>query len=120
MTSWMRKSLGVLVAAALLPWEVGADLQTGFFDAFRTTGTPETFQTLSPTVRKWYLPQTLYYLYGWKNHEYTNYSRENYSRYVDIFLEGDRYYDVYGNFITRAGRSTTGGSGNPRTSATAF
>jgi hypothetical protein len=97
----MRKSIGVLVAAALLPWKVHADLQAGFFDAYRTTGTPETFQTLSPTVRKWYLPQTLYHLYGWKNYEYTNYARENYSRYVDIFLQGDRYYDIYGNFITR-------------------
>ena len=59
-------------------------------------------------LRKWYVPQTLLYLYGWKTYEYTNYARDNYQRYVNLFLEGDRYYDLYGNYITGVGASTTG------------
>ena len=97
----MQKTIVLVVGILMLPAVGEASLQSGFFDPYKAAGTPVSFETLSPTVRKWYLPQSLYHLYGWKNYEYTNYGRRNYERYVDQFLEGDRFYDIYGNYITR-------------------
>ena len=59
---------------------------------------------LAPNRRKWYLPQDLYYEYRWKGWEYSNYAREQYQRYVDILLEGERNYDIFGNYISRGFR----------------
>ena len=33
--------------------------------------------------------------------EYTNYARDHFDRYVNTALEGDYFYDIYGNFVTR-------------------
>ena len=57
--------------------------------------------TVDPAVRRWYVPQELYNEYGWRQWEYTNYAREHFERYVNIALEGDYFYDTYGNFVTR-------------------
>nr|HID59671.1 hypothetical protein [Desulfobacterales bacterium] len=43
----------------------------------------------------------MYYEYGWKSWEYSNYAREHYKRYIDVTLKGDRYYDILGNYIGR-------------------
>ena len=56
---------------------------------------------LDPAVRRWYVPQELHEEYQWRQWEYTNYARDPYQRYVDISLEGDYFYDIYGNFLTR-------------------
>jgi hypothetical protein len=56
---------------------------------------------LDPTVRRWYIPQELYKEFGWKQWEYSNYAREHYQRYVDINLQGDYFYDLYGDFVNR-------------------
>ena len=58
------------------------------------------FGALDPAMRKWYVPQELYAEYAWKQWEYSNYARAQYQRYVNIALEGDYYYDLYGNFVT--------------------
>ena len=50
------------------------------------------------------LAQDLYYEYRWKGWEYSNYAREQYQRYVDILLEGERNYDIFGNYISRGFR----------------
>ena len=52
-------------------------------------------------MRRWYVPQELYKEYHWRQWQYTNYARNPYQRYVDISLEGDYFYDLYGNFLTR-------------------
>jgi len=96
----MRKLAFLWVLLALSPGE-GAGMEVGLFNPYATTGPRISPETLIPTLRKWYLPQTLYYLYGWKGWEYTNYARDLYRRYVDIELEGRRYYDIYGNYITK-------------------
>ncbi len=54
-----------------------------------------------PVVRKWYLPQNLYYEYRWRGWEYSNYAREPYQRYVGTLLNGERLYDPLGNYIAR-------------------
>lgn len=56
---------------------------------------------MAPNLRKWYLPQNLYYEYRWRGWEYSNYARDIYQKYVDILLEGTRYYDPFGNYIAR-------------------
>ena len=61
----------------------------------------EGFDPLVPTMRKWYVPQDLYYIYNWGGYKYTNYARENYQRYVGTELEGRGQYDIFGNWITR-------------------
>ena len=58
------------------------------------------FGALDPAVRRWYVPQELFTEYAWKQWDYSNYAREPYQRYVDIALEGDYFYDLYGNYVT--------------------
>jgi hypothetical protein len=103
----MARSIVLLCLSFLLLAWFGisdAGLETGFFNPYLTTGPRIAFNTMTPAVRKWYLPQTLYYLYDWKNWEYTNYAKENYQRYVDVFIEGTRFYDLYGNYVTKGWR----------------
>jgi hypothetical protein len=59
------------------------------------------FDPLDPAVKKWYVPQELFNEYQWRQQEYTNYARRHYQRYVNISQEGDFFYDMYGNYITR-------------------
>ena len=68
---------------------------------FEPIGVGVLFGALDPAVKKWYVPQELFREYQWKQWEYTNYARDFYKRYVDIALEGDYFYDLYGNFVTR-------------------
>ena len=56
---------------------------------------------LEPAVRRWYVPQELFQEYAWRQWEYTNYARAPYERYVDAALEGDYFYDLYGNFLNQ-------------------
>lgn len=77
------------------------EVETGLTNPYVTTGARISPSTVVPTLRKWYLPQRLYQIYQWKAWEYTNYARTPYRRYVDIELEGERFYDMYGNYITK-------------------
>ena len=69
--------------------------------AFRPQGPGTLLGTIDPVVKKWYLPQELYQEYQWQTWDYTNYGRDRYKRYNDPINEGDYFYDLYGNFITR-------------------
>lgn len=77
-----------------------ASAQRGGRVSFAPHGPGVLFDALDPAVRKWYVPQELYNEYRWKQWEYTNYARERYQRYVNTAIEGDYYYDLYGNFVT--------------------
>lgn len=59
------------------------------------------FGALDPAVKNWFVPQELFNEYQWKQWEYSNYARTHYERYVNTSLEGDYFYDLYGNYITR-------------------
>ena len=89
-----------LFASPLLP-EANAQRATGYDNPYYTTGTEVSPATLVPSVRKWYLPQRLYSLYDWRQEQYSNYARDHYERYTEVFLEGSPFYDVYGNYITQ-------------------
>ena len=56
---------------------------------------------LDPAVLKWYVPQELFEDYRWQQGEYTNYARDYYERYVSTTIEGEPFYDLYGNYLTR-------------------
>ena len=75
--------------------------QRGDETSFVPQGPGVLVDALDPAVRKWYVPQELYREYEWRQWEYTNYARDPYQRYVDTRLEGDYFYDLYGNFLTR-------------------
>ena len=114
MARWMKKRtagilLSIWIALVLLPPSIEAqtygtrlgNVQRGGKVSFEPTGPGVLFDALDPTVRRWYVPQELYSEYQWKQWEYTNYARENYQRYVSTSLEGNFFYDLYGNFVTR-------------------
>ena len=76
-------------------------VQRGGAVSFAPYGPGVLFDALDPAVKKWYVPQELYNEYRWKQWEYSNYARQHYRRYVNIDLEGDYFYDLFGNFVTR-------------------
>ncbi len=68
---------------------------------FAPRGPGVLFDALDPALRKWYVPQELYNDYRWRQWEYSNYARQEYQRYVTTTLEGDYFYDFFGNYVTR-------------------
>ncbi|MFH1570854.1 MAG: hypothetical protein ABIL09_22870 [Gemmatimonadota bacterium] len=94
----------VVLAAAAGAQEYGARLgtvQRGGRVSFEPSGPGVLFDALDPVVRRWYVPQELYAEYRWKQWEYSNYARDPYQRYVATHREGDYFYDLYGNYLTR-------------------
>ena len=106
--STMRAGLTAVVAAIVFGVEAqGEDygnrlgVRAGGQQLLRATGPAIGMTAMDPTVRRWYLPQELFSEYGRQQGGYTNYARERYLRYQSAFQEGQYYYDVYGDFITR-------------------
>ena len=110
MTRQIRSVFVILIGSSLLGTFVRAQaqdygarlgtLQRGGEITYAPRGPGVVFGALDPAVRKWYVPQELYAEYAWRQWEYSNYARRHHQRYVDIALEGDYYYDLYGNFVT--------------------
>ena len=69
--------------------------------SYEPRGSGVLFDALDPALKKWYVPQELFVDYGWIQSEYSNYARVNYERYVNTTLEGEPFYDLYGNYLTR-------------------
>ncbi len=68
---------------------------------YSSSGVPIYTNALDPTVHRWYVPPTMFAELGRSQWEYTNLARERYQRYIDRSLEGDYFYDVYGNLTTK-------------------
>ncbi len=68
---------------------------------YEPRGSGVLFDALDPTVKKWFIPQELFVDYRYRQWEYTNYARDPYQRYVNVFIEGEPFYDLYGNYLTR-------------------
>jgi hypothetical protein len=101
---WRCLLICAFLASPLAAQDYGARLgqvKRGGRVSFEPTGPGVLFDALDPVVRKWYVPQELYHEYRWQQGEYANYARQNYQRYVSTALEGNYFYDVYGNFLTR-------------------
>ena len=88
-------------AAAQVDYGTRLGEQLGDEGRYRAQGPSVLLGAVDPAMRRWYVPQELYHEYGWRQWQYTNYARDHYDRYVDIALEGDYFYDVYGDFVTR-------------------
>ncbi len=76
-------------------------VQRGGKVSFEPRGPGVLFDALDPAVRKWYVPQELYSEYRWQHTQYSNYARESYQRYVRTAIEGNYFYDLFGNFLNR-------------------
>ena len=104
MRNWLAVLLvlgGLVMAGAQEHSARVGDIKRGGRVSFEPTGPGVLFDALDPVVRKWYVPQELYAEYGWRQREYSNYARSNYQSYVSTAREGNYFYDVYGNFLTR-------------------
>jgi hypothetical protein len=69
--------------------------------SYEPLGSGVLYSALDPAVKKWYVPQELFNEYQWRQQSYTNYARTHYERYVNTNQEGDYFYDLYGNYLTR-------------------
>ena len=76
-------------------------VQRGGEVGFDPEGQGVLFGPLDPTQQRWYIREELYNEYRWLQSEYNNYARLHYQRYVDTALEGDYFYDFFGNFVSR-------------------
>ena len=92
-----------LTATATLAQDYGSRLgvQRGGAVSFEPRGPGVVFGALDPTVKRWYVPQELYNEYRWRQWEYSNYARTHYQRYVNTALEGDYFYDFFGDYVSR-------------------
>ena len=92
-----------LTATASLAQDYGSRLgvQRGGAVSFEPKGPGVVFGALDPTVKRWYVPQELYNEYRWRQWEYSNYARTHYQRYVNTALEGDYFYDFFGDYVNR-------------------
>jgi hypothetical protein len=97
--AWTLVVVVVLFCSSASPGQFG----TGF-TPFAIQGPGVLSGALEPALRKWYVPQELFNEFGWTQWNYSNYARDLYQRYTDVALEGTRFYDIYGNYITRGWR----------------
>ena len=75
-------------------------VQRGGEVSFEPRGHGVMFGPLDPTVRRWYIPEELFNEYRWLQAEYSNYGRYPYQRYVGTALEGDYFYDFFGDLAS--------------------
>ena len=58
-------------------------------------------EALDPSIQRWYLPAVHFSEAGRQQWQYTNWARDRQQRYVNAGLEGDNYYDFFGDLVTR-------------------
>ena len=95
--------LAFLLAAPLHAQEYGTRLGAaadGGVD-YEPAGPGVLFGALDPTLQHWYIPQELYQERRWRQWEFTNYATRGYERYVNTAIEGDYFYDLYGDYVSR-------------------
>ena len=64
-------------------------------------GVTVAMDALDPSPRKWYVPQELFPEYQWRQWETTNYAERYYRRYMPVGYEGEYWYDLFGNLVSR-------------------
>ena len=103
-----RRSLLLLVLVCWTSPAVGQldygnrlGIQQGSAASLAPQGPDVSFGALDPAVRRWYVPQELYAEHQWRQWGSTNYARAPYRRYVNTSLEGDYFYDAFGNFLNQ-------------------
>ena len=94
-------SISILPAAGQQDYGSQLGWRQGGEYSYAPQGPGVMLNAIDPAVRKWYVPQELYLDYRWHQWEYTNYARDHYQRYIDTSLEGEYFYDIYGNSLPR-------------------
>jgi hypothetical protein len=100
----------LLLFAVSVGTAIGADSEylfgrrVGDRVVYPAQGVQVMMEALDPTLMRWYLPQELYLENGRRQWSYSNYADKHYRRYLDSNLEGDYFYDSYGNMVTRGWR----------------
>ena len=74
-------------------------VRRGQSTSFEPHGPGVMFGPLDPTVQRWYVPQELYGQFQWRQWELANYARIPYQRYVNTNIEGDHFYDIFGDYV---------------------
>ena len=103
----MRSTLVALALWVAIPAQAQLDygnrlgIQQGSSASLVPQGPGVALEALDPAVRRWYVPQELYAENRWRQWQATNYAREPYQRYVNTSLEGDYFYDAFGNFLNQ-------------------
>ena len=94
--------LTFLLAAPLHAQEYGTRLGASADGEvnYEPAGPGVLFGALDPTLQHWYIPQELYQERRWRQWEFTSYATRGYERYVNTAIEGDYFYDVYGDYIS--------------------
>ena len=95
----LRSATGVAIAQEDFGARLG--VRRGGEVSYEPLGSGVLYNALDPAVKKWYVPQELFNEYQWRQQSYTNYARTHYERYVNTSQEGDYFYDLYGNYLTR-------------------
>ncbi len=107
-----RNSVHICAAAALL-LGAGSALQAqqdyglrlgdrvGERVIYRAGGVANYMGAMDPTIQRWYLPSVHFSERGRQQWEYTNWAAQRQRRYVDVALEGNYYYDFFGERITQ-------------------
>jgi len=99
LTGWLL-SAGASYAVEEMPAYIG--VRRGEFLDVEPTGPTVLFGALDPVVRKWYIPQHMFRMYGWRGGwETTNYARDMYRNFVNDAQSGEYCYDMFGNFVTQ-------------------
>ena len=95
----MAETVKHICKVVLLLWAISggsAAAQIGL----QSLASPGT-EALDPAMRRWYVPQELVAEHHWRQWSTTNYARVPYQRYVSPSIEGDYFYDAFGNFLNQ-------------------
>ena len=106
-SGWLLSSLSLLALTAsagaqdLYGGRLGSRLGEEVF--YSNSGVPIYTDALDPSIHRWYVPPSMFAETGRTQWQSTNFARpeDRYRRYTSQNLEGDYFYDVYGNLATR-------------------
>ena len=70
----------VAVIGVVLSGDIAYGQRLGFVTGREPHGVDVYDMAMTPSLRKWQYPQSLYNFYRWTGEEYSNYARENYER----------------------------------------
>ena len=93
--------LGAVSIEAQVDYGTRLGIQQGEANLRLPQGPEPLLNSVNPSTRRWYVPQELYEERQWRQWHASSYAREPYQRYVNTSLEGEHFYDLYGNFLNR-------------------
>ena len=96
---WLLLSTSPLMAQQDYGYRLGD--RVGGRLLYRTPGVSNYMEALDPSIQRWYLGSVHFSEHGRQQWAYTNWARNRQRRYVNGGLEGNNYYDFFGDLVTR-------------------